>query len=69
MEILLLLAYLLKTLGFATKKLCDCWLNDDWFSNPPNFGFQVSRKNNTGPVLHGNATNGILCPWPSKPWV
>ncbi len=46
------------------------WLADDaWSSNLPNFGFQVASKNNTGPVLCGNATNGIACPWPSMPWV
>ncbi len=51
MEILLLPAYLLKTLGFVAKKLCDGWLDDAWSSNLPQFGFQVSSKNNTGPVL------------------
>jgi hypothetical protein len=56
MEILLLPAYLLKTLGFVAKKLCSGWLDDAW-SNPPNFEFQVSSKYDTSPALHGNATN------------
>ncbi len=50
------------------KKLCGGWLDDAWSSNWPNFVFQVSSKNDTGPVLHGKATNGISCPWPSMPW-
>ncbi len=50
------------------EKLCGVWLDDAWSSNLPNFVFQVSSKNNTGPVLRGNATNGISCPWPSTPW-
>ena len=68
MEILLLSDYMLKTLGFVAKKLCGGWLDDAWSSNPPNFGLQVSSKNDTGPVLRENATNGNACPWPSKPW-
>jgi hypothetical protein len=51
MEILLLPAYLLKMLVFVAKKLCGGWLDDAFSSNPPNFVFQVSSKNNTGPVL------------------
>ena len=35
------------------KNLCGGWLDDAWSSNPPNFVFQVSSKNDTGPVLHG----------------
>jgi hypothetical protein len=62
MEILLLPAYLLKALGFATKKLCGGWLDDAWSSNLPNSGFQVSSKIDSGPVLCGNATNEITCP-------
>jgi hypothetical protein len=54
-------------LGFAAKKPCGGWLDDALSSNLPNFGFQVSSKINTGPVLLGNATNGIACPWPSTP--
>ncbi len=68
MEILLSLAYLLKMLGFVAKKLCGGLLDDAWSSNPPNFGFQVSSKNDTGPVLCSSAANGIACPWPLKPW-
>ncbi len=49
------------------KKLCGGWLDDAWSSNLPNFVFQVSGKNDTGPVLCGNATNGISCQWPSTP--
>ncbi len=67
MEIFLLPSYLLKMLVFVAKKLCGGWLDDAWPSNPPKFVFQVSSKNDTGPVLCGNATNGITCPWPSKP--
>jgi hypothetical protein len=51
MEILLLPDYLLKMLGFVIKKLCGGWLDDDWSSNLPNFGFQVSSKNDNYPVL------------------
>jgi hypothetical protein len=68
MEILLLPAYLLKMLIFMAKKLCGGWLDDAWSSNLPNFVFQVTSKNDTCPVLCGSATNGIACPWPSKPW-
>jgi hypothetical protein len=68
MEILLLPAYLFKILVFVTNKLCGGWLDDAWVSNPPNFGFQVSSKNDTGPVFCSNATNDIVCLWPLKPW-
>ncbi len=51
MEILLLPDFLLKTLGFVAKKLCGGWLDDAWPSKLQNFGFQVSSKNNTGPML------------------
>ncbi len=68
MKILLSPAYLLKTLGFVVKKLYSGWLAGAWSSSLPNFGFQVSSKNDTGPVLCGSATNGISCLWPSKPW-
>ncbi len=50
------------------KKLCGGWLDDAWSSNLPNFVFQVSSKNDTDPVLFGNASNVISCPWPSMPW-
>jgi hypothetical protein len=62
MEILLSPAYLLKMLVFVAKKLCGGLLDDAWSSNPPNFVFMVSSKNDIAPVLHDSATNGIACP-------
>ncbi len=56
------------TLGFVAKKPCGGWLDDAWSSNPPKFGFWVSSKNDIGPVLCGDGTNGIACPRPSMPW-
>ncbi len=56
------------TLRFVSKKHCGDWLDDAWSGNLPNFVFQVSSKIDTGPVLCGNATNGIACPWPSTSW-
>jgi hypothetical protein len=55
-------------LGFVAKMPSGGWLDDVWSSNLPNFVFQVSSKIDTAPVLGGNATNGIACPWPSMPW-
>jgi hypothetical protein len=68
MKILLLPAYSLEMLVFVAKKLCGGWLDDARSINLPNFGFQVSSKNDTGPVLYNNATNAIAYPWPSNPW-